>query len=71
MLLWAVTSSRPILYMVDHGRYKVRKEPSPAKRCEKSGKYAKRAENMRKEPCFMDEKETLLYQVYRTKFRSI
>ena len=25
------------------GRYKVRKEPSPAKRCEKSGKDAKRA----------------------------
>ena len=24
------------------GRYKVRKEPSPAKRCEKSGKDAKR-----------------------------
>ena len=26
-----------------NGRYKVRKEPSPAKRCEKSGKDAKRA----------------------------
>ena len=40
------------------GRYKVRKEPSPAKRCEK----------MRKEPCFMEEKQTLLYHAYRAKF---
>ena len=30
----------------------MRKEPSPAKRCEKSGKYAKRA-------MFMEEKQTL------------
>ena len=29
--------------MFNYGRYKVRKEPSPAKRCEKSGKGAKRA----------------------------
>ena len=28
---------------MDSGRYKVRKEPSPAKRCEKSRKDAKRA----------------------------
>ena len=26
-----------------YGRYKMRKEPSPAKRCEKSGKDVKRA----------------------------
>ena len=42
-------------------------------KCEKSRhvrKDAKRAENMRKEPCCMEEKQTLLYDVYRTKFRS-
>ena len=42
------------------GRYKVRKEPSPAKRAEK----------MRKEPCFMEERQILLYHACRTKFRS-
>ena len=42
------------------GRCKVRKEPSPAKRAEK----------MRKEPCFKEEKQTLLYHANRTKFRS-
>ena len=42
----------------DAGRYKVRKEPSPAKRCEKSGKDAKRAVLWKK-------KEALLY---RTRF---
>ena len=42
-------------------------------KCEKSRhqrKDAKRAEKMRKEPCFMEEKQTLLYHAYRTKFRS-
>ena len=44
-----------ILYYVLFGRYKVRKEPSPAKRCEK----------MRKESSFMEDKQALLY---RTRF---
>ena len=39
----------------------MRKEPSLTKRCEKSGKDAKRAEKMRKEPSFM-RKEALLYR---------
>ena len=38
----------------------MRKEPSPAKRCEKSGKDAKRAEKMRKEP-FYGRKNRLCY----------
>ena len=32
-----------IMFNTKTGRYKVRKEPSPAKRCEKSGKDAKGA----------------------------
>ena len=45
-------------------------------KCEKSrhqrkdAKDTKRAENMQKEPCFMEEKQILLYRVYRTTFRS-
>ena len=36
-------SPAPDLNCFRSGRYKVQKELSPAKRCEKSGKYAKRA----------------------------
>ena len=39
------------------GRYKVRKEPSPAKRCEKMRKERKRCEKSR----FMEEKNRLCY----------
>ena len=38
----------------------MRKEPSPAKRCEKMRKDAKRAEKMRKEP-FYGRKNMLCY----------
>ena len=42
---------------IRRGRYKVRKEPSPAKRCEKMRKERKRCEKSR----FMEEKNRLCY----------